>query len=403
MRILMIANPGSVHSQRWSAALAARGHDVLLAGIRRPKVLSPKIPGAEIPGVELAIYGPGQPDPQGPILQAAGYAALGLGLARLARHFRPDVVNAHYALTNGVLAALAGLRPRVVNLWGRDAIWDGAGPMPAWRRRLLRIALERADAIVSTTDFMLQSTRPLLRRLPPAHVIRWGVDCAHFTPNPEANPETGPETSPEAGSEAGSGADTEARRDTITVGWVKTFAPKYAPDLFLEAAARAAAADPRLRFVMAGQGPEHAATKTTAQRFGLEDRIVFPGFVPQAELPELMRSVDMLVQSSRYASESYGVVLVEAAACGLPVIATDVGGVREAMLPGENALLVPPEDPEALSAAILALAHDPARRVTMGATGRTFVERELDWQRSLDRHEEVLREVVQALRTRQAP
>jgi len=94
-----------------------------------------------------------------------------------------------------------------------------------------------------------------------------------------------------------------------------------------------------------------------------------------ADVREVWRRVAIAVLPSTY-GEGLPAALLEAASCGRPIIATDVPGCREAVLPGETGLLVPPHDPAALANAIAALAGDPERRAAMGRAGRALVERE---------------------------
>ncbi|MEW4564574.1 glycosyltransferase family 4 protein [Bremerella sp. JC770] len=101
----------------------------------------------------------------------------------------------------------------------------------------------------------------------------------------------------------------------------------------------------------------------------LTDRIRFRGRTDQAR--QIMQQADILVHAAK--QEPWGRVLLEAGACGLPIIATDVGGTRE-MYPAEEALLVPPDDPEALSAAIGKLCQSPNLRRTMGLHARKRIE-----------------------------
>ena len=101
-----------------------------------------------------------------------------------------------------------------------------------------------------------------------------------------------------------------------------------------------------------------------------------------------MKELDILVNCSR--AESFGVVICEASATGLPVIATDVGGVRETLLDGQTGILVPKDDAEALADAMLKLASDPALRQRMGSAGRAFICQRYQWEQCVDKMEAAL-------------
>lgn len=348
MRILMLANARAVHTQRWASALGQRGHDVVVASIR----------SAEIENARLITRCIGPQNSANPIWTFLSYLRLLLSVRGIDRAVGADIVNAHFCITHGMIAALARLRPRVVNIWGSDVIWTGKGPMPLWRRALLRQSLERADAIVSTSRFMRDAIRPLLRRSPPVHIVPFGVEVETFAPN-DRRPEID--------------ADRPVR-----VGFVKTLSETYAPDVFLKAAALAVTRGADLELVVAGRGPLRKRLEAMASELNLSDRVSFVGFVAHEAVPALMRSLDILVNCSR--SESFGVVICEASACGLPVIATDVGGVREAMLDGDTGVLVPRDDVEALADAIGELAADPARRAALGAAGRRYIHQNYVWR-----------------------
>jgi len=129
---------------------------------------------------------------------------------------------------------------------------------------------------------------------------------------------------------------------------------------------------------MAGQGDEADALRAQAVELGVADRIEFPGRLPHERVVELLQSLDLAVTPST-CQESFGVAAIEASACELPVVATRVGGVSEAVLDGETGLLVPPGDPGALADACLELLADPERRQRMGQAGRRFVQSAYPW------------------------
>lgn len=156
-----------------------------------------------------------------------------------------------------------------------------------------------------------------------------------------------------------------ARPDGPTMVTVARHDPVKGVDVLLEAAARTSG---DVHFVVIGDGPESDRLHALATRLGLDDRVEFRVMAWNEPASDVMWAFDALVLPSRL--EGFPVTIMEAMLAGLPVVATDVGSVREAIEEGVTGWIVPPEDPAALAAAIDAVAADlPAAR-RMGAAAR---------------------------------
>jgi len=128
-----------------------------------------------------------------------------------------------------------------------------------------------------------------------------------------------------------------------------------------------------LHLVIVGSGsPVFEQTRARVAELGLQDRIHLLG--TRGDVPNVLAGCDLFALATE--QEASGTVYVEAAACGLPVIGTDVGGVAEMMRPGVSGILVPPRDPVALRAALQRLIDDPGLRHSMGRAGHAMVHQE---------------------------
>jgi len=157
---------------------------------------------------------------------------------------------------------------------------------------------------------------------------------------------------------------------------------------------------PDVRYAVAGTGPDRERLEKLAHKLGLGDRVRFLGGVSDRELPALYNLASVYVGASRRAErlgvEGFGIALVEASACGRPVVAGNSGGIPDAVRDGETGFLVPPEEPAAFADAICRLLADPAAAQRMGQNGRRAVETYFNWDRVVRDLREIESQVVGA-------
>jgi len=139
------------------------------------------------------------------------------------------------------------------------------------------------------------------------------------------------------------------------------------------------------RLVVAGRGPDEPALRALASRLGVADAIEFAGYVPEGRLPALYAGADLFVFPSF--KEGFGLVLVEAMACGLPVVASSAQPIPEVV--GEAGRFFTPGDPAALAGVLGAVMGDPDLRATMRHEGLKRVRERYDWSRIAERTLEV--------------
>jgi glycosyltransferase involved in cell wall biosynthesis len=181
--------------------------------------------------------------------------------------------------------------------------------------------------------------------------------------------------------------------EAILVGMAAQFIARKGHDDLVAAARTIIQTYPHAVFILFGQGSLRASIKERTGQLGIASSFRFPGF--REDLPAVLPELDIFVHPAHL--EGLGVAVLQASACGLPVVGTRAGGIPEIVQDEKTGFLVPPRTPPALAAAISALLKDPRLRETMGAAGRAFVVQACSLDATAEGNGRLYREVLDAL------
>jgi glycosyltransferase involved in cell wall biosynthesis len=162
---------------------------------------------------------------------------------------------------------------------------------------------------------------------------------------------------------------------------------KYGIDTLIEAFALAwqrIGKPENLILEITGDGPDREKLEALTVQLGIGERVIFHGAVSHQNVPQMLNRLDIYVALSRLDSESFGVAILEASACELPVIVSDADGPAEVVKNCVTGEIVPRESPEKAALAICALINDPVKRLEMGKAGREHVLEHYTWAKSVD-------------------
>jgi phosphatidylinositol alpha-1,6-mannosyltransferase len=280
-----------------------------------------------------------------------------------------DVIHAGNIRASGYAAWWAARRARIpylVYVNGGDLLREKRKARSLTRRLGARRIFSSAAGIVATSRWVADLSAEIMRavgvRAPPQiRTFDLGTDPAWFYPR----------------------ADDGVLRARWNVGSAPL--PHKGQDMGIHALARLRPEFPELRYVLVGEGPEEQRLRELAASLGVGDRVVFAGVLYDSVLPDAYSAAMVYLGASRVEREidveGFGISFVEAAACGLPSVAGDSGGVRSAVRDGETGLLVSPVDVAAIAGALELLLRDEMLRTDMGAAGRAAVETHYNWDR----------------------
>ena len=361
--------------------LADRGHEV--------HVLAPHADGAAAAeqfgnvhvhrfryaptGLEILCYGAGilqnlRRQPLSWLLVPFFLAAQLFALVGLVRKHRINLVHAHWFIPQGLVASIARIvvrRPIIMTAHAGD-VYSARG---AFRKGLLRFAANRA-ASCTAVSHMLAREFEFRTGIAP-DVIPMGVDTSFFLPGADRAQTTVDETS---------------GPNLLFVGRI---AEKKGLSFLIRAIREVRTDYPDIRLTVVGDGRNRTDLEALTHKLDLDPIIEFKGSVENELLPGYLRRADIFVIPSIIDAlgdqEGLPVVLLEAAACGVPIIATNVGGVTDFVTDNETGLLVEPKSVDQLADAIRRLSADDLLRARLSQAGRALVMERFSWDPIFDR------------------
>lgn len=355
----------NVHVAALSAALARRGHDVTVYTRRDDPDLPENVPTEDGYRVTHVPAGPPKILPKDELLRYMGEFAQFLDTRWHRR--RPDVAHAHFWMS-GIATQLAAKNTQVPTVQTFHALgvvkrrYQGAmDTSPQARLQLEMLVAKGADWVAATcTDEVFELIR-MGRSRAQISVVPCGVDADRFSPVGERARRTG-------------------RKRIVSVG---RLVPRKGFDVMIRALPKIHDAE----LVIVGgpaeselhADPEACRLRALAEELGVDDRVLFTGAVAHDDMPAWFRSADVVACTPWY--EPFGIVPLEAMACGVPVIASAVGGMLDTVVDEVTGRLVPPQDPEACADAANQILYKPFLARGLGGAGRDRAKSRYSWDR----------------------
>lgn len=330
LRLAFVANPTHVLVERWLNFFARRGHEVTVLdgfGFPDPRGLDER--------VRVIRY-----DARGTIqLPLAPTLHARRTLRRLLAELRPDVVHAHSLKRYGWQVGVAGWHPYIISTWGSDVLLPPAGPQARFWNRW---TMHRADLVTAVSHVMRQAAIRAGARAERVVQVHFGVDTVRFSP-----------------------AATTARAGTPLVFSPRAIKPIYNHETILTAFAEL---DTDVRMVMTGRNADAAHLEAMTRRMaelGIRERVEIVDDISDDAMLSLYRSATVVV--SVPLSDSFPISLLEAMACGTPVVAGDLPAVRAGLEDVVPDWIVPTRSVDAVTAALRrAIAMEPSERARIG-------------------------------------
>ena len=347
IKVCLVSTIQNAHILRWARILLTKGYDIIVIS-SEPNSWNIK----DIPVIEcLAVT------PKSYLHNLLNQFLRTIKIVKILKELKPDVVHIHsldyvHPLMVGLVNSVTnGFKNLIVSVWGTDIIGNTDNPGTLWGVLSKKYMFRQAEEITATSHFLAEATAKLSPKGKFIHVIPFGIDCSMFRKKEFRH------------------ADKK-----VQIGFIKHLEPRYGPDHLLRAMAIIVKQYQDVELTVVGHGKMMDTLKELSIHLRIEKHIGFTGYIPYEQIPEILAGMDIFVMPSVEA-ETFGVAAIEAQAMEVPVVASNIGGVPEAVVDGKTGILIEPGNVEQLAEAIIKLVKEPELRQRMGEEGRKFVLR----------------------------
>lgn len=336
MKICYLADVNNYHTKKWCNYFLEQGHEVMVISLSEGYIDGCKTYSFKFSKVkELKT------------IQKLKYLFVVQKIRNILQKEKPDILHSHYASSYGLLGTLSGYHPHFISLWGSDVYIFPKKSLV--HKYIIKKALNKKNIILSTSYCMAREASIYTKN--PITITPFGVDINLFTP-----------------------ISYEENKNNFIIGINKSLEKIYGIDVLLKAFSifikRNKGINAELK--IAGKGSQLENLISLTRKLGIENNVEFCGFLSESEMVKFIQNLDLAVFPSY--SESFGVSAIEAQACGIPVIASNIEGFRESTNPQKSSYLFEKGNEQDLFKLIDMLYKNRKLRKEMGSKGRKFVE-----------------------------
>jgi glycosyltransferase involved in cell wall biosynthesis len=356
VRICYLSNVLYLHDHRFLRKLTAAGYETWLVAYRNDDIPAQI---AEIGGLNIIHVRPRFLRK----IQKYLYGAKVFHFRQLLKRIQPDILHSGYVWKDGFLAALSGFHPHLSMPWGDDVLTQPDESRIC--RCIVKYTLSHADMITCDAERVKEKIAEL-SGYPPEKIVvfPWGLELGLFNPRVDGSP---------------------IRNE---LGWEENkvlimnrqMRPKNNVACFIETLPAVVREEPDTRVLLLGSGPMENEIRELVRENALGPFVHFAGWVPIQDMPKYLRASDIYVSSALMDGSSMS--LLEAMACGLPVVVTDIPSILEWVDDGYNGYVVPRRNSEALAAKILELLQDQSLGARMSERNVQIARQRADWDKN---------------------
>lgn len=350
MKILYFSNDYCTHDHRFLRTIREGGHEAFHVRLESNLRQTEDRPVPE--GVQIVEWAGGNGT-----FRWFDVPRFVLSLRLVIQRIQPDVIHAGPIQTCAFIAVLTGFRPILTMSWGFDLMeYIHRG---AWWRWVTRYVLKRSRFFIS--DAMVTRNRAIGYGMDPGRtaVFPWGVELNHFSSKNWA---------------------AQKQNDSFTLLCNRSWETRYGVDVLARAFVKVARSRPELNLILLGGGSQGSHIRNILLNGGVLERVTFGGQISQNDLPHWYHWADIFVSPSHVDGSS--VSLIEALACGLPCLVSDIPANKEWVTDGENGWLFPDGDVDALTAKILQTMDQQKSLPKFGGAARAVAEKHADWNKN---------------------
>jgi len=371
MKICYFGPALSIHMQRWVKYFAERGHEVYLISFEDRK----------IENVNVYDVGPRVHSPYFSTLLTFIFRIR--RIKRLIKEIKPDILHGHFLTYHAFFAAASGFRPLVVSAWGSDVL---VAPKSSFINKLIvKYTLKKSDIILTEAKVMKKEIERYGNALN-IKVIPWGVDIDMFN------------------STAGSNTDIKnLKRELLldnspVIISTRPFFPVYNIETLVKAIPHVIMEEPDTRFILKGHESRGGMEQLKERVIGLTrdlnvlESVRFVGKIEHKEMPKYLNAADIYVSTSL--SDSCSISMLEAMACGLPVVVSDEPSNLEWIKDGYNGYIFPRKNYKKLAERLIMLLKDKEKRELFGKRNRKIIEAGGECNKNMEKVEQLYSDLI---------